>query len=81
MNRKNASASFKAITRQKRDHVPDGKGLKWEQPPPIGHYTAKYSCVHKQEQIPIIRSETSIEKEITKIQVQEDGGEICGKVL
>jgi hypothetical protein len=61
LNRKNASAAFKSITREKRNHVPDGKGLKWEQVPPMGHYTAKYDYVHKSEAIPKMRQETYIE--------------------
>ena len=30
LNKKNATATFKSITRTKRDHVADGKGLSFD---------------------------------------------------
>jgi hypothetical protein len=47
LNKKNHTAAFKSITRKKRDHVPDGKGLNLDQQPCVGHYTCKYHFVEK----------------------------------
>jgi hypothetical protein len=38
LNKKGHTPEFKSITRSKRNHVPDGKGLPWETTPCVGHY-------------------------------------------
>lgn len=41
LNKKGHTQAFKSVTRDKRDHVPDGRGLQWEQMPCVGHYKPK----------------------------------------
>jgi len=45
LNRKGTSASFKSMTRAKRNHVPDGQGVVKDEVPEIGQYPVKYDLV------------------------------------
>jgi hypothetical protein len=45
LNRKNATATFKSITRTKRNHMADGKGLRLEQMPHVGQYNSKFRAI------------------------------------
>ena len=41
------SSSFKSVTRNKRDHVADGKGIKIVNVPGVGHYKPKDQIIYK----------------------------------
>ena len=41
LNRKNAQAVFKSMTRIKRDHIADGRGVIRDKVPDVGKYTTK----------------------------------------
>jgi len=45
LNRKGATASFKSMTRAKRNHIPDGKGEIRDEVPDAGQYPVKYNLV------------------------------------
>lgn len=43
LNKKNSSATFRSMTREKRNYIADGRGIVHvnDQPPPVGKYTTR----------------------------------------
>ena len=78
---KTAQATFKSITRNHRNNLPDGKSIQAsEQRPSVGHYHNNYRLVEKSLPVPKFRQETKEEIERDNLILPADTS-ICGRLL